>query len=1169
MADPQIDISPDTAPRVPLRITVHPADNMTPAPPVGVLTNEQNFDDQPEDLETGIIRHKSERGDLDDFYNGVEAAGDKPAEAIAEMGRSGNLSGNAVAADDAAKAGARESLMEAAKAAAKDIGKGAIEAPRQIVGGLRDAAQSAIDLGDYVADNLEKRFPLGGFQLFNDKGEFAPERIPAGDPRLAADKTGATLPEIKDATTATGGLVRGVAQFLAGFAGAGGAMGGALSAAPKVRATVQGALASFGGFEGNQGRLSDLIEQHPALSNPVTSYLASNPEDSEAEGRFKNAIEGLGLGKLTEGLGKAVKYIRDARRARAGGTAAVAPAPEAVPLTLLGDDKAPVITHAEAPVGADKLAAAQTAADKVLDAVAIEGGPKVYINFARIDAPEDIKRVIDEMATAFKGHIDEARRGVRTNAATVEAAGAEDAWKLLMERRPGAPLNAEQSVAARALWATSAAKLMEVAGIASKAPTAENLFQFRRMMAIHQAIQSEVIAARTETARALQSWRIPVGAGPRMQMRAIEELMASTGGLDVNGEMAARVAALGKLGNGMTALGEIAEKGLLTKSLDVVKEIWINALLSGPKTHLVNTMSNTAVVAQSMVERAIAARSSQLLGSGDLPIGEAAAQGFGVMQGLREAFANAANSFRTGQSGFAFGKIELPRERALSAANFNMKQDSWLGRGVDAIGTVVTSPGRALTSADEFYKSIGYRMELNARAFRQASKEVLDGKIAKADMKGRIADIVANPPDELRLAAVDAAAYQTFTQGPGRLVEALGKLENRLSANDASLGEKIGGAALRFIVPFRNTPANIMKYTFERTPLAPLMARYQEAIRRGGADADMAQTRMALGTMTMMLAIDYAMDGNITGSGPKGTGETSALYRSGWRPYSFKVGDRYFAYSRLDPIGFTMGMGADLGEYLAHADVTDANALQAEKAMKAAALSVGNNILNKNYMRGLSDFVAALQSSEGKGQRWIDKFAGSFMPTGASEVARMIDPYMHATHDIISTLKSRTPGLSSELPMQRDLWGRPKMYQSGLGMAYDAVSPIYSSAEKIEPVDREMLRGNWFIGMPSNKVAGKSLSGHPEVMTRYLELQGQTPASKLGAKLAEKYGDKNLLDTLNATVESPAFQGMKTSAKHAMVKGIVAEFRKAARGQLVKEFRSVFASPASDEDEDE
>ncbi|MFD2030219.1 hypothetical protein ACFSKM_07770 [Ancylobacter dichloromethanicus] len=62
---------------------------------------------------------------------------------------------------------------------AADVARGATEAPRQILGGMRDAAQAAIDLGDWLADSLEEIAPLGGVRVFRRTGEFR-ARLRAG-----------------------------------------------------------------------------------------------------------------------------------------------------------------------------------------------------------------------------------------------------------------------------------------------------------------------------------------------------------------------------------------------------------------------------------------------------------------------------------------------------------------------------------------------------------------------------------------------------------------------------------------------------------------------------------------------------------------------------------------------------------------------------------------------------------------------------------------------------------------------------------------------------------------------------------------------------------------------------------------------------------------------------
>lgn len=64
-----------------------------------------------------------------------------------------------------------------------------------------------------------------------------------------------------------------------------------------------GVIADFAAFDPDEGRLSDLInEQFPTLANPVTDYLANKEDDTALEGRLKNAVEGLGLGLMTDAL---------------------------------------------------------------------------------------------------------------------------------------------------------------------------------------------------------------------------------------------------------------------------------------------------------------------------------------------------------------------------------------------------------------------------------------------------------------------------------------------------------------------------------------------------------------------------------------------------------------------------------------------------------------------------------------------------------------------------------------------------------------------------------------------------------------------------------------------------------------------------------------------------
>lgn len=1109
------------------------------------------------DLAPSIQRRKDERGQLDKFLSGVAGVVKDPSSLLVGMAEAGTIGENQTAQREVRRANAKQSWLDAAAPAVKDIAKGITEAPRQIIGGVRDAIDATAKLGQWLAED----------------GVFVTEKDFANDP-------GMNLPDVKQADSTTGGIVRSVSQFLAGFVGAG-KITAPLKIGRAAAGVAKGAVADFTAFDAHEKRLSDLIQEFPALQNPVTEYLASKGTDGEIEGRLKRAVEGMGVGAATEGLLLALRAIRKARVARAaeqpeqGAAQAAAQAREAAPLNAIGDaaDAYPAVSRlgpADMEVPLDVAAKALT--DKGLTPLgSIKDG--VFINFAKINTSDDIKRVISDTANAFKDDIDALRRGTRSNAATADAAKKLDAWDILAGRRAGDPLNAEQSLAVRNLWEASGRKLLEVSELAARQPSPENLFQFRKMLEIHRTVQGEVIAARTETGRALQAWTIPAG-GTREQMAALDDIISKAGGLDFNAAFAAKIAALKDAPNGLAALDAFVEKSRFAKTLDALVEARTMALLSGPKTHMVNMMSNIAVMGQQIVERWAAARWGQLFGTGDVPIGEAAAQWFGMTSAIKDAFRYAGQTFMSGRSGYGMNKLELPFDRAISSSSLKIPGDSWLGKGVDAIGTAINLPGRALLAEDEFFKTIGFRMEIHAQAFRTASREVADGTISHAEMKGRIADLIEHPPENVRLAATDAATYQTFTSTPGTLVNALNRIENQFRESSGP-GGQIGAALLRLTIPFRNTPANIFKYTMERTPLAPLMSRYRDAIAQGGAAADIAQTRMALGTMTMLLATDMAFDGHVTGSGPSKNekGERDALIRSGWQPYSAKIGNRYFAYNRMDPIGFTLGIGADLAEYMKEADYSESTAVEVQKAFTASMFSIANNALNKNYLRGMAEFVEAVNQPDRQGSRYMEKMAGSLVPITATELARSIDPTMRVAHDMVSELKKRTPGLSSDLPALRDLWGRPRTYESGLGAVYDAVSPIYSKREKIEPIDQEMFDQGWFLNMPQRRVGGVTLSNHPEAFSRYLELRGQATPGQLGdKKLAERYGSGNLLDTLNAIVTGnhPLSDEYKKldggEAKEKFIRKVRDAYARSARVKLKEEFPKVFEDAAVTDD---
>ncbi|MGE0052935.1 MAG: hypothetical protein AB7S74_01890 [Hyphomicrobium sp.] len=447
-----------------------------------------------------------------------------------------------------------------------------------------------------------------------------------------------------------------------------------------------------------------------------------------------------------------------------------------------------------------------------------------------------------------------------------------------------------------------------------------------------------------------------------------------------------------------------------------------------------------------------------------------------------------------------------------------------------------------------------------------------------------MADIVLNPPENIRLKAADMAAYNTFTNEPGAISKKLMQFRNAIDdATTVPLGT--------MLLPFINTPGNIMKFTFERTPLAFLMKKVRADIAAGGVRRDLALARIGFGTVLVSSALDLALDGHITGSGPtddKEFGKRQALRRGGWQPYSIRVRTggtdenpeyRWFAYNRLDPVGSHFAMAAELADIMRNTDGRQSP--QIEEALSAMVLGASQTYLNKSYFSGLANAIAAVQNPERYGEGWFTRLASSFVPTGVAEVTRVMDPIQRHNTSLVESIKRRTPGLSKEVPPRLTFWGDEISYQSGLGTLYDVVSPIYSSANnKAKDIDREFFRLDYYPTHPGSlRVEGKNISlrNDPEIKNRIIALTAKEKASQLvdsnwddlsakkgGGKAALNrlmaYGDQTLPETLAKVIDgSDPERGLEylqadEDEKKNLLADVIRAYRSAAQVQVLREF---------------
>lgn len=292
--------------------------------------------------------------------------------------------------------------------------------------------------------------------------------------------------------------------------------------------------------------------------------------------------------------------------------------------------------------------------------------------------------------------------------------------------------------------------------------------------------------------------------------------------------------------------------------------------------------------------------------------------------------------------------------------------------------------------------------------------------------------------------------------------------------------------ALKLFLPFIRTPANILKFSAERSPLAVLSKSVQADLRAGGVRRDNAVARMLVGSGIGASFYMAALDGKITGGGPLDDGARSLMQADGWQPYSIKVGDEYYSYARLDPFSTIIGTAADMADLDDH--MTDRQRDNTAMQIGAAILS---NLSNKTWLSGISSAIEAIHDPDRNLENFISRTAGSIAVPGiVAQVARTQDPILRETRSWQDRIRSRVPGASETLAPRRDVFGQPIKTEGGVGP--DIVSPVWKSTAKKDPTIAALLDAGINISRPQRfyKAGGKRVDWTAAEFNRLQEISG-------------------------------------------------------------------------------
>lgn len=301
---------------------------------------------------------------------------------------------------------------------------------------------------------------------------------------------------------------------------------------------------------------------------------------------------------------------------------------------------------------------------------------------------------------------------------------------------------------------------------------------------------------------------------------------------------------------------------------------------------------------------------------------------------------------------------------------------------------------------------------------------------------------------------------------------------------------------------------------------APLVKEWREAIAKGGVEKDKALAELAAGTGISVGVFMHALNGNISGAGDPDPGKRRVQQAAGWQPYSWKIGDTWYNYQRLQPLGTLIGMAADVAEVWDHM-----NEEESDKVPKMLAVAFANAVTNQTALQGLTSVVQVMSDPTRYGPKFIQQYAGSVVPNVVAQPTAMLDPVVREVNSITDAVKARIPGLRSELLPQRDIFGEPIQTKERMG----AVSPVTETTESTDKVRTEAARlGLSAAGVPKKTHVGRG-SGklgdvklEPEQRDRFGDIAGHL-AHEVLSGIVNAPGWEDLPDPVQKRIYSKAF----------------------------------------------
>ena len=440
-------------------------------------------------------------------------------------------------------------------------------------------------------------------------------------------------------------------------------------------------------------------------------------------------------------------------------------------------------------------------------------------------------------------------------------------------------------------------------------------------------------------------------------------------------------------------------------------------MLSSPRTHITNFVSNTIQTAVQPVRKVVA-------GGFDWAIS-------GLTGKERTQFAGEAGQFvkkalTSLPDAWKSATDVIEGKQAITHLDLNR-----IPSGSKFMRTYST-PLRVLEAGDAFFKTILGEGQEAALKFR----------------KGKLKTKAGNA--EITKQAQEYASEALFRgglnkQGQGWLLNAVDGLTSLINKTRHSRSGLVRGIG-KTLIPFVQTPMNILKQGVEYSPVG-----FANAINSKGNIPDQL-AKATIGSMVMLGAGSIISGGNSTWETPTGAKEREAFFASGKQPYSIKMGDKWVSYTKLGPLSYPIAMAGAVNEALkARGD----DELASATAGKVIAM-MGAFFTDQSYMRSVGDIIDAMRGDKFKQTRMVANVPTQLVPfkSFVGWVNRMVDPIYRKVDwsggipgAVAQSIQRDIPFVSKGLEPYTDPLGDPSQRQFPL---INAVSPFNITEEKEE-----------------------------------------------------------------------------------------------------------------------